>query len=258
MCKSTSAEPGRAAPVLRLRRSGALWQGLLVFGLFACPAWSQVRSLSPTETQPPDAITAARHGTVQQFALAVARSRAPVGIFLPHEDAALGSYVEPSDLRVRAELPAEALQAFTETHRDYRIDRTAFDGLVIARRSGGPCVAVARSRVRTFVEGGSAFEILYRLHRTWSDDTSPYVTPGLLGNEDRDLYLAPVSISVADGTLENALNEVVQQVPGLGWSIRDENGGQACSLGLFTGRSWVQALDWTVPASGGGRDSREP
>jgi hypothetical protein len=93
-------------------------------------------------------------------------------------------------------------------------------------------------------------EVLYRIVRTWKNEGTAYAPPGLLGGEDRDSYLSPVSISVTDATFEETLQALVAQAPGLGWSIQERKGlagGRVqCSVGLFTGRSWMQT-DWTLP-----------
>jgi hypothetical protein len=153
-----------------------------------------------------------------------------------------------------SQLPTEVLQRFTKSNPEYRGDETQSGAVVIATKVGSPCEVWSRGTHKGFSSSGTALEVLYQLFRAWANEESQYLPPGLLGKEDREIYLAEVSVSVADGTLEDALYELVEQVPGLGWSIKEERGlsvspggaKRGCSVGLFTGRSWM-LTDWVIP-----------
>lgn len=86
--------------------------------------------------------------------------------------------------------------------------------------------------------------------------------PGIVGREGHrpDAYRMPVTVELTNSSLEHALNEVVRQVPGLGWAVRDvdlASTGQArqtadrpaaargCNVALFDGVGWLET-SWTL------------
>lgn len=225
---------------------------LLVLATVALPGLGHGAEEKPP---PLEVLAAAQHGTVTQFAMAVARTRTPIGVYLLDREYDLGTYIEPSVLRPTS-LPSEALTLFAASNPEYRGEEARAAAVLIASKQRTPCEAMSRRNRQDFVGNGSAFEVLYQIFRTWANDQGPYLPPGLLGNEDRETYLAEVSVNVANSTLEDALYALVEQVPGLGWSIKEERGmsfspageQRGCSLGLFTGRSWL-LMDWVVPDS---------
>ncbi|MGH9349880.1 MAG: hypothetical protein ACRD26_21730 [Vicinamibacterales bacterium] len=67
------------------------------------------------------------------------------------------------------------------------------------------------------------------------------------------MYRTELAIDLVDATLAEALNSIVEQVPGLGWGVREARTesaerGQArvtgCHLALFDGNSWLET-SWT-------------
>jgi hypothetical protein len=240
---------------LHSRFSSAVTSAILVLVLTAAPAaGEQMRQLSLQ--------VAAREGTVLEFASAVARQLTPVGVVLLERDAQARpmSRTQADEQEAgRANQDVEAAAAIFEArHPAYRVDRTDRGAVLIAPRTQGWCTSALRSERRTITTTGTAFEALFRVYRAWSGDTSHGDRPGLVGSgrADPSRYQAPVAIQLVDATLEETLNAIVEQVPGLGWIVREtrvqvptQNGRTvsrlACNLAQFDGSS-SGVTTWTL------------
>lgn len=237
----------------RHRLSNVFAAGAALAGLLFLPSLvrAQVGSLDPRAArEAPDLLAVANDGTVTQLAMAIVRTGVPTGVYLADgaidtRGAAPGTGI--SDARALD----EALRVFTSKHSEHGIRRTRQGGVVITQRPPSRCMAASRQGVLSYSGSGSPLELLDRLVRTWNDDRAPSLPPGLIGGDDRDPYLAPVSITVTASTFEDALNALIQQRPGLGWAIQEkrrraESADEIveCSVDLFTGQTWVTGQTW--------------
>lgn len=209
---------------------------------------------------------AATHGTVEQFASALAKSKTPVGVLLLQNDvrAAKKPIADASpDERVPL---ADALRDFEQHQPAYYAERGAADAMVVIKpRAGGRCRGILDSHVDSVSASGEAFDVLYRLYLTWAGRRGAYTPPSVVGRprEEVGTYRTHVSIHMLRPSLEGALSAVVQQAPGLGWAMREitvtprtSNGPSslgmpACNLTLFDDRSWV-STSWTFDIMPGG------
>jgi hypothetical protein len=205
-----------------------------------------------------ETFAAAKSGTAEQFAAALAKAKMPVGVVLLEKDVKS----KPNSVNTAGEatiITADStVSVFEARYSEYRVERTA-QSIVIAPRKGGWCTAPLRSQRKSLTASGEAFEVLYRIVRTWTDDQTPYIPPGIVGSlgERPDTYRVRVAINVVNGSLEDALNEVVVQAPGLGWAVREvsHSSGNAkgagnkdargCNLALFDGAGWLET-SWTL------------
>lgn len=208
----------------------------------------------------PQAFAAAKHGSVEQFASSFAQAKTPVGVVLLQQDFRAKTTQLTLEDQPKVLTPEATIGAFEARHSEYRIERTGA-GVVIAPRTAGWCSRPLRSHLKSLSTSGEAFEVLYRVFRTWSDDQGPYVPPGIVGREDRrpDTYRLPVTVDLINSSLENALNEVVRQAPGLGWAVREvtlassEQGTSnsrpktipGCNVALLDGVGWLET-SWTL------------
>lgn len=209
----------------------------------------------------PQAFAAAKNGSVEQFAAALAEAGTPVGVVLLQHDVRARTNPLTVEREAKAMTPEATISTFEARYPEYRIERAA-GGVVIAPRMAGWCSRPLRSRLKSLTANGEAFEVIHRIVRTWSADRSPYIPPGIVGREGqrRDLYRMPVTLDLLNSSLENALNDGVRQVPGLGWAVREVNlasrepkantaGAEkaipGCNLALFDGVGWLET-SWTL------------
>jgi hypothetical protein len=197
---------------------------------------------------------ASERGTVEQFAAALVGVNKAVGVILLAEDVRAHQR-SLTDNATAARDVSLAVRAFELHHQAYHAEATPSGGLVIVPRAPSWCTRVAQSR-HSVVTSGQAFEVLYRLYRIWSSDTTPEIPPGMIGSSD--LYRTVIALNTAEASLQDTLNAVVEQVPGLGWALREryvalkQADGQvtqtpACELALFDSSSWLNT-SWTLLA----------
>jgi hypothetical protein len=197
-------------------------------------------------------VAVAEHGTVKQFAATLARTKAPVGLVVLERDLS----VRPTAL-VSQDAGTETdfetgVRAFEARHAEYEVESTPAGGVLIRPRAGGWCSELVRSRPRDVAVAGEAHEVLYQVYRVWRDDRSSHVPSGLVGSGTLDVstYRTFVTVNMSHASLEATLNDVVRQVPGVGWGVQEVEVGvvtpsgarhvrRGCNLALFSGDSWL-------------------
>ncbi|MCL4848685.1 MAG: hypothetical protein KJ066_19225 [Acidobacteria bacterium] len=228
---------------------------ILAFGFLGVSATGQER---PAATLVPDDVNS---WTIRQVATSLAKAGIPVGvILLPEDVAAQPRFVAGLERRDVLSQADTILASFEVRHPEYRVTRTESGGVLIAPSEAGSCAAFATSRRRSLTTSGKAHEVLYRIFRTWADETGPYVPPGLVGTGSVDSdpwpYTALVSLALEDASLLSALMALIEQAPGLGWAIEERAWsaaesprtapGLGCNIALFRGQSWLVTSDTFV------------
>jgi hypothetical protein len=205
---------------LRGRLSRSVGSATLVLVLVAAPAGGEQMGQLPLQV-------AAREGTVLEFASAVARQLTPVGVVLLERDAQARptSRTQADEQEfVDASRDIDAASSVLEArHPAYRVERTDRGAVLIAPRTEGWCTSFIRRERRSLTATGAAFEVLNRVYLAWSSESESGLPPGLVGSgrADPSRYQAPVAIQLVNATLEEALSAIVEQVPGLGWIVRE-------------------------------------
>lgn len=208
----------------------------------------------------PKANAAAKRGSVEQFAAALAEARIPVGVVVLKKDSGGRTGELTMGPLDKTTTLAATVDEFETRYPEYRVGKT-LDGIVIAPRSTGWCTRPLRTLRKSLTTSGEAFEVLYRIVRAWTGDNTPYIPPGIVGvggvDQRPDIYRMQVTVDLTEGSLEEALNAVVRQVPGLGWAVReislpsqkpqgkDPDPGSAavlpgCNVTLFDGVAWLE------------------
>ena len=210
----------------------------------------------------PSSITEiARAGNVESFAGALVARGLRVGVIVLNEDIARQSAGNRTAAPVTPGELESAVAAFNEARPEYFAEITSDGTLAIAPRAPGGCKQALLTRRRSIETSGRAVDVLYRIYRTWTDATGPYVPPGIVGNANdstaiarANLFESTVSVSVADSSLQDALNSIVRQIDGLGWSViqrvnPDANDRSvACNVSLFDARGRL-STSWTITVS---------
>jgi hypothetical protein len=118
---------------------------------------------------------------------------------------------------------------------------------------------------------GSAIEVAYEVFRAADGDTSPRIPPGLVGGSQSadaaDVYRQFATLNLTESTLEEALDSLVRQVPGLGWALQERldewriekvapgatSPAAVCQVLLFSGDSWGETGWYLTPSGPRGR-----
>jgi hypothetical protein len=236
----------------KLLRSNRVRGAALILGcvLTAGAAHDQVREPELSDSDAEAALRLAFALLEKDVAVGVVLDRMPVGT------AGRGN-AAPEAEPVVADVDA-ALAEFAGQVASVRARRTASGVVSLEPRAGNQCLVRLRGAPITFKGAGPAHEVVYRAYRTVMAVGTPYVPPGIVGSSTPDRssesYRVEVAADVPRGTLEDVLNAIVLQVPGLGWAvIRDQPGPpwlrqrEKCSIWLFTGQSWLQTGNALVP-----------
>lgn len=241
---------------LTARLTVVLLMSTAVSALYQTPGSQEVLSTAGT-------LAAATNGSVEQFVASLAEAKIPVGVVLLEKD--VRSKRRPLDTVEKGDRKTidATFSIFEARYPDYQVERSP-QGIVIVPREGGWCTQPLRSHLRSLAVTGEAFEVLYRIFRTWTDERGLYVPPGMVGrdSERSHAYRTAVTINVTNSSLENALNELVVQIPGLGWAVREtswkisdsnksgDSAARGCNLALFEGVGWLDT-SWTLGVSAG-------
>jgi hypothetical protein len=170
----------------------------------------------------------------------------PVGVVLLPEDAR-PEHDKPAPTEVVLDADA-AFRSFQAAHSNYAVRRSATGAVLIGPRAGTLCTTIAQSKASVSTTG-AVFEVLYRIYRAWANERGREIPPGILGLSS--IYRTVVAVDVEDGSLQDALTAAVEQVPGVGWALREgrirTTAGDGspvdvpgCNLAMFDGRSWLQ------------------
>lgn len=199
--------------------------------------------------------------TPEPVAQALVASGIPTGIII-----ATGGFrpptsrpLSPADLETTVNLGAVQGE-FTRRHADLRW-REAGGTLVIEPREPGPCHRALAARLGVFNADGEAIPVVQRAVRRIRREPENGVPPGFVGGglggesawaeSERaiELYRTPVAVRLPDPSVEELLTEIILQVPGLGWAVREtlwepaRGGGTVkrhrCIVELFTAGSWL-------------------
>ena len=237
--------------VSTFRSASCLWWALAF--VISC---TRLAIAQPAAPQVMDAGSAA----AREFAQSVASAHVPVGLILRSRGVVS---------KRQSDAPAPELGAterdlkarigiFESRHPDFHAGLTAFGGVRIELSGASRCKAWLKGSRRPFNAEGEAFEVAYRAYRLWSGDAAPYVAPGLATKNDAPVasYRPHVSVTFTNATLEEALWEIGQQVPGLGWAVSETRVQNAtgtsdlgCNLAFFDEASWVDT-SWTFVPTG--------
>lgn len=242
---------------------------LLLAALWAPPAKVQPLPTHLADVRLPDAAVDLARGDVPDgVAQAMIGAGVPTGLVIATEGfrPAVSRPIEPSalDRTVRLE---EVLAVVSERHPSltWRYEQGV---VVIHGHQSGPCDEALERPLAEFVFAGSAIDALNRLVRQARGQQGDGVPPGLVGGgggmraqdgeEAAALYQTPVTVRLTSPSVEQVLNEIVLQAPGVGWAVRGTEvepaagGGWAhrsrCVVELFTARTWlVTTLDLLEP-----------
>jgi hypothetical protein len=197
-----------------------------------------------------DFIEQARHWRVINLAHALAAERIPAGVVLHEDREAIGEMQLPAE---QGALLGPALDAFVEKHTDDEV-LVAGPGLLFRPRHSACSPAVERI-VPAYEDRGSLFAVVQRLVRKASGQPLPDVPPGIVGagpgpvrgqwppDGEGDLT-RQVTLHNTGATLASLLNDLVAQVPGVVWGVRDHwPGNPPCNLTLFTANRVVSTSE---------------
>jgi hypothetical protein len=204
---------------------------------------------------------AARHGTIEQFANAVAAARIPTGFVIAAEDNRRPKTWRPDSAENEGP-PADLEDAVSQFERrnPHYVVRHRDGVLRIRPAAETPCVRAVEQTFDGMTASGMAFEVVYEAVRARNRDQSPAPPPGLVGSiaSSPDPYRTFVSVDLQQASLADILDAVVRDAPGLGWAVRElrvpkrqrrdddpqEGLETRCNVVLFAGDSWTDSPDY--------------
>jgi hypothetical protein len=198
------------------------------------------------------AVLTAADSDAAQFGAALAVAKVPAGFVLSPDDP---GPVAPS-VRFPSHAPPVSLdkviERFLATHPGYELARSDW-AIVVRPRSKDACVSATDSVVASASIADSAHVAFWKLARLVNPLETPTGPPGVVcgGNCDeseRSRDGLPVSVTLNDTTLGDALSQLVAQAPGLVWVLRQERrdvpgsgvSEDVCRFSYFDGRNHVQ------------------
>jgi hypothetical protein len=192
-----------------------------------------------------DFIEQARQWRVVNLAHALAAERVPAGVVLYEDKEAVAHMRQPIE---QPALLGPALDAFVEKRPDYEV-LVAGTGLLFRPRHSACSPAVDRI-VPGYDDRGPLYAVVQRLVLRASGQPLPAVPPGIVGSilgtwpPDEGDVTRRVELHSAATTLAALLNDLVAQVPGVVWGVRDHwPGSPPCNLTLFTANQTVSTSD---------------
>jgi hypothetical protein len=191
------------------------------------PRGSDVRRLPVDANRRPvaaETVAAAEAVDVVGFARALAREGVPAGFVVSADDGVSESTPDSAPSDTPRSL-AQAIRRFEGRHADYTSGqrgsavivrpqkRTVCDDALVRALPSGP-VSVP------------VYEAFWRLARMVNPGRVPAAPPSVLCNGRCDPnepahYTQKVTLRLSGGTLEDALTQMVQQVPGIVWVLRE-------------------------------------
>lgn len=188
------------------------------------PEWS-------TREVHPAVMDAAKNGSAQDLASALARARVPAGAVLSADD----MWVFPRPPAEGAGAGPVALGAALNiflTRQPGRFIREQDAVLLLLPARLPDCTTRLTRRIPALDAEGQAFAVKQELVRAANRDRTPIPPPALIRSglssldmverpleDDGIFYRSPVTLHLRDVSVAEALNALVLQVPGLGWAL---------------------------------------
>ena len=197
--------------------------------------WPGSISRRPVSTE---FIERASQWRVINFAHAIAAEGIPAGVVLREDQEAVGTILPPVE---QLALLGPALDAFAARQTDYEV-LVAGKGLVFRPR-GGACNPSLDRPVTTFDDRGPLHEVIQRLVLKGSGQPPPIVPPEIVASmrgdprvaNESNLWTRLVEVESKASTVAGILNDLVAQVPGVVWGVRERwRASPPCNLTIFT------------------------
>jgi hypothetical protein len=199
-------------------------------------------------------LTAAGTPGVEPMASALATARIPAGFVTSVDDQSVGTVTAGTASQGPPVALQEVIEQFLRKHSDYTLGRSDW-ALVIRPRAQTFCNAAVDRVLLDASISDPAYIAFWKLARIVNPSGTPTGPPSVLrgggGRYDageQQHYDFHVALSLNRATLQEALSQIVSQVPGLVWVMRDERRKQQivgtteriCRLSYFDAKDFLQ------------------
>jgi hypothetical protein len=236
---------------------------IALYAVLVCQV--QAQSGNPSSIEVSRAVLAAADSAgAEGLAAALAAAKIPAGFVLPTDDPKFDGTV--GEVPLGPPVPMQdVIDRFLQRHPQYTLGRSAW-AIVIRPRAETTCSsALARVLPNTSISD-PVYVALWKLARLVNPAETPSVPPSVVCGggcdpNDQQAHSIPVLLTLNGMTLQEALSQLVTQVPGVVWLMRDERHELAppetvehvCKLSYFDGRHHIQTSYVFARSTGNGQ-----